>query len=96
MVTIVEIVLSVLALLLPIAGFYYVRRRAGHTRAQLVAGAALGGGVAGALIAARAASTGASFLHALPWALLGFVDGAMIGLAGVLALAFGRWLAKRP
>ena len=90
------VVQSVLALLLPIAGFYYVRRRSDHTRGQLIAGAALGGGLAGAVIAAWAASGGASLLVALPWALIGLAIGAIIGLAGVLAFALGRWLSERP
>jgi hypothetical protein len=96
MAKIFEVVQFLLALALPIAGFYYVRRRSGHTRGQLIAGAALGGGLAGALIAARVASAGSSFLDGLPWALVGLAAGAAIGLAGVLAFALGRWLSERP
>ena len=85
-----------LGLILPIVGFYAVRRRPGHTRAQLVAGAALGGGLAGALVAAASASGGAPFFDALPWALVGLVWGVTIGFVGVAAFALGRWLSHRP
>jgi hypothetical protein len=91
-----QVLQPVLGFLLPIAGFYAVRRRPGHTRAQLIAGAALGGGLSGALIAAISTLGGASFVDTLPWALIGLLSGAIIGLAGVAAFALGGWLNHRP
>ena len=92
----INLIQAVLTLGLPIAGFYTIRRRSGHTRRQLVLGAALGGGCAGALTAALAAAGGASFGDALPFAALGLGTGLLVGLFGVAAFALGRWLSREP
>lgn len=96
MAAIIQIVQIILGFVLPISGFYFVSRRPGHTRAQLVAAATLGGGLSGAVIAAIAASGGSPFFEALSWAFFGLVWGGVIGLAGVVAFALGRWLSHRP
>jgi len=87
---------TVLALGLPIVGYFVVRRRQGHTRWQLVVAAGIGGGVAGAIAAALAAVGGASFDDALPFAVLGLATGLIVGLLGVAAFALGRWLSREP
>lgn len=86
----------VLTLVLPIGGFLLMRRRPHHTRRQLVVAAALGGGLGGAIVAALAAAGGASMGDALPWAALGLVSGAIVGVLGVAAFAFGAWLNREP
>ena len=87
---------DVLNIVLPICGYFVASRRPGHTRAHLVAGAMLGGGLSGALMAAFVAVGGAPFADALPFALLGLTWGAIVGLLGVMAMALGRWLKRRP
>jgi hypothetical protein len=86
----------ILGLALSIAGYYIASKRPGHTRANLVVGALVGGGLSGAFVAAFVAVGGASFADALPWAFIGLVWGAIVGLGGVVARAFGRWLGRRP
>ena len=88
--------LSALHFALSIAGYYVASKRPGHTRANLVGGALVGGGLSGALVAAYLAVGGASLGDALPWALIGLMWGLMVGLAGVFAHALGRWLSRRP
>ena len=87
---------AVLTLGLSISGFALVRRRAGHTRWQVVGGAVIGGGLAGALTASIAAAGGASTGDTLPFAVLGLGTGLIVGLAGVVAFALGRWLGREP
>lgn len=96
MTAVTQVVESLIAWLLPLVGFYVASRKPGHTRAQLVAGATLAGGVAGAIVAAVATIAGASFLYVLPTALVGLVRGAIIGFVGIRAFAIGRWLSHRP
>ena len=88
--------LFIIGPVLSIAGYYIASRRPGHTRANLVAGAVVGGGLSGALVAAFVAVGSASFSDALPWALIGLSWGAIVGLCGVLARALGGWLGRRP
>ena len=87
---------DVLNVTLPICGYYVASRRRGHTRAQVVGGAMLGGGLSGALLAAFVAIGGGGFSEALPFAALGLLWGAIVGLLGQMAFAFGRWLKRRP
>jgi len=87
---------AALTLALSISGFALVRRRAGHTRWQLVGWAVIGGGLAGALTGSIAAAGGASVADALPFAVLGLGTGLIVGLAGVAALALGRLLGREP
>ena len=87
---------DVLNVALPICGYYVASRRPGHTRGHLVGGAMIGGGLSGALMAAWVAVGGGSFSDALPFAVLGLVWGAIVGLLGTIAFAFGRWLKRRP
>ena len=89
-----------LALLLvgPLAGYAIRSRMAGATRFQLVAAATLGGGLAGLLVCSGLAlrAPGLADVAALwPWALSYCIAGAVLGVAGVLARAFGGWLARR-
>jgi hypothetical protein len=80
-----------------IVGYAVVARRRSHTRLQLIAGATLGGGLAGAVFAMFAAALGgASFADLLPFALIPLGTGAFIGAAGVLAFAIGKWLGREP
>ena len=86
-----------LELVLSIGAFALVRRRAAHTRRQLVAAATIGGGVGGAMTSAFIALLGdASFTDIVPFALFGLLTGFTVGLCGVLALALGRWLDREP
>jgi hypothetical protein len=86
---------DVLNVTLPICGCYVASRRPGRTRAHLVAGAMIGGGLSGAVLAAFVAFSGGSFSGALPYALLGLLWGAIVGLLGVMVLSFGRWIKRR-
>src|SRR5215475_7162761 len=85
---------DVLNVTLPICGYYVASRRPGRTRGHLVIGAMLGGGLSGALLAAFVAFGGGGFSEAMPFALLGLLWGAIIGLLGQMAFAFGRWLKR--
>jgi hypothetical protein len=80
----------------PILGFELVRGRPGHTRAHLVLGAAVGGGLAGAVLAIVASTTGASFENVFPVAVFSLGFGAFIGLVGLAAFSLGRWLSRLP
>jgi hypothetical protein len=86
----------ILSFVLPIAGYYIASKRPERTRANLVGGGLVGGGLSGALVAAFVAVGGGSFADALPWALIGLLWGASVGLGGVFARALGRWLNRRP
>jgi hypothetical protein len=86
---------TALTLSLAIAGFLLLRRRPDVTRLQLVLGAAVGGGLGGA-VAAMIVAMGGAVLEAIPFAVLGLLGGAMVGLLGVIALALGKWLNKQP
>jgi hypothetical protein len=79
-----------------IVGYTVIARRRGHTRLQLIAGATLGGGLAGALFAMAGVMNGASFGDLVPFALIPLGTGAFIGAAGVLAFAVGKWLGREP
>ena len=94
--SVVEAVQAVLALGLPLLAFQFVRRRAAHTRAQLVIAAAIGGGVSGAVAAVVGTMSGASFEDAFPLAVFSLGFGAFVGLVGVVALSLGRWLSRLP
>ena len=86
---------DVLNIVLPILGYYVASRRPGHTRGYLLGGAMIGGGLSGAIMAAVATISGGTFSDALPFALLGLVWGAIVGVLGVTAFALGRWLKRR-
>lgn len=92
----VGIIQLALTLALSVGGFLLMRRRPQHTRWHLIVAAGICGGLAGAIVAALAAGGGASLSDALPFAALGVVDGSIIGLLGVAALAFGGWLNREP
>jgi hypothetical protein len=86
---------DILNIVLPILGYYVASRRPGHTRAHLAGGAMIGGGLSGAIMAALVTITGGGFSQALPFALLGLVWGAIVGVLGVTAFVLGRWLKRR-
>jgi hypothetical protein len=92
---IVGAALLILVLLLPIVGYSLVGRRPNHTRANLVTGAALGGGVSGGLIAVWLSTQGGGS-DGVVYAFWALFTGALIGFVGVLAQAFGSWLSRRP
>ncbi len=92
MAAVIRILQSILGFALPFVGFYAAGRRPGHTQVHLVVGATLGGGLSGAIVAAIGTGGGAPFFDVLPWALIGLLWGAIIGLVGVGAFALGRWL----
>lgn len=87
---------SILAFVFAVVGYTIVARRPSHTRVQLVGGAMVGGGLAGALVACAGAIAGQSFDDLLPFALIGLTTGSFVGFAGVLALAVGKWLRREP
>jgi hypothetical protein len=88
--------LSLLAMAFAIIGYTVMSRRTGHTRVHLLAGAALGGGVAGALFALTIALQGTGLADAAPFALIGLYYGAAVGVFGLLAFAVGKWLRREP
>jgi hypothetical protein len=95
MADLVGLVLYALMLALPIAG--YVRAvRLGQTRRQVLAGAMVGGGFAGALMALVSAGIGAEVGDAAPYAVIGLVCGAVVGFGGLAARSLGRWLSREP
>ena len=87
-------ILLVLTFVLAIAGFSVAARRATPTRLQQIAGATIGGGIAGAVMAAVGVIAGGSVSDVMPYALIGLVWGAGIGVVGVLAFEIGRWLGS--
>jgi hypothetical protein len=87
---------TLLSLGLSVAGYLIVRRRPAATRGQLIGAAMVGGGIAGAIIAAYVALGGAGIILALPFALTGLVTGVCVGILGVAAFALGRWLGREP
>ncbi len=91
-----EAIQVAVALGLPILAFQIVRRRPGHTRAQLVFGAAIGGGLSGAIVALVATIAGASLEDAFPFAMFSLGFGVFVGLLGLALLSLGRWLSRLP
>jgi hypothetical protein len=91
-----EAVQAVVALGLPILAFLVARRRPGHTRAQLVTAAAIGGGISGAIVAIVSTMGGASIEDAFPFAIFTLGFGVFVGLLGLAALTLGRWLSRLP
>lgn len=87
---------TLLTIVLSAAGFHLMQKRPGHTRGHLIAGAAIGGGIVGALTACLFAAGGASIDAVLPFAVLGLADGVIIGLLALAAQALGRWLHREP
>jgi hypothetical protein len=87
---------TLLTVVLSVAGYLSIYRRSGVTRRQLVGAATVGGGVAGAIVAAYVALGGAGVLLALPFALTGLLTGMCVGILGVAAFALGRWLGREP
>ena len=91
-----EAVQAVVALGLPILSFQVARRRPGHTRAQLMVAAAIGGGISGAIVAVVGTLAGASIVDAFPFGVFTFGFGVFVGLLGLAALSLGRWLSRLP
>jgi len=90
---------QLLLLVLPVAAYLVAARSGTRTRLQLIIASALGGAAAGLLICIVVALGARSFLAVLDlwtWVLLYTMAGALIGLSGVVARAFGAWLARRP
>ena len=97
--SLVDVIALALLLLGPVAGFAVRARMGDAARGQLVVAATLGGGLAGLLVCgalALRAPALADVVALWPWALGYGVAGAVLGVAGVLARAFGGWLARRP
>jgi len=81
----------------PIVGYHLGARDPRRTRMQIVTGATLGGASVALLIAIGTLRMPAeSRLSALPYAIYAIGLGATIGIAGLLARAFGAWLSRRP
>jgi hypothetical protein len=91
-----EAVQAMVALGLPILSFLLARRRPGHTRAQLVVAAAIGGGISGAIVAIVSTLAGASLEDAAPFAAFTLGFGVFVGLLGLAGLTLGRWLSRLP
>ena len=91
-----EVVVGLFFLVLPFAGYSWVARTPGHSRGQLVLGATLGGALAGLVLTLFQLVAGAAPWDLLPFALSGTLTGFLIGLAGVVAQALGRWLSQKP
>jgi hypothetical protein len=93
----VDIVFLTLLVFGPVAGFLLTERRPGHRRRELILGSMLGGAAVGLLFAAYTmARAGVAFGHdLLPWVGIFTIWGLAIGIAGVLALWLGTWLAGR-
>jgi hypothetical protein len=91
-----EAVQVIVAFGLPMLSFHLARRRTGHTRAQLVFAAAIGGGIAGAIVAIVSTIAGASLEDAFPFAAFALGFGVFVGLLGLALLSLGRWLSRLP
>ncbi|MEO7996801.1 MAG: hypothetical protein ABI852_05115 [Gemmatimonadaceae bacterium] len=85
---------GLLQLILPIVG-YILAMRAGRSRGQILAASAMGGALAGFMLAIPLIRVGAGFAG-LPYVFMSTLIGAGIGLAGLLARALGTWLNRRP
>lgn len=91
-------------LVVPLAGYFWAIRRPGITRIKVVATAAGGGAVVGAIIVISGLmskwSHGPSTMLAtlpvlLPYLGLSALNGAVIGVLGLLARSVGGWLSGR-
>ena len=85
---------SLLQLIAPIVGFAWALRN-GKSRGQIVIASALGGMLAGFVLALPFVRAGAGWVG-VPYVLLSAVVGAGIGFAGLVARSIGAWLGRRP
>ncbi|MDB4908030.1 MAG: hypothetical protein JWO05_2814 [Gemmatimonadetes bacterium] len=79
----------------PFVGYAIALRRPGRPRWHIVLCSAIGAGLPIALFGAAWATQGIEFSDLAPFALIAAIYGAMVGIAGLLARAFGRWLSNR-
>ena len=86
-------------LVAPVVAYLLAARDPRRTRLQLIAAAALGGAAAGLFVCAVLSLGAPSLVASLglwPWLAVYTVEGALIGLCGVIARAAGVWLSRRP
>jgi hypothetical protein len=83
-----------LQLVCPVVGYTWALR-SGRPRLQVVLAAALGGALAGFVLAFPSVSRGAG-LWGVANVLMAAVVGGAIALAGLVARAIGAWLSRRP